>query len=621
MPHHPLPINRLYLASQLSEPGFGAPDTLFYVRLADGKRSIVRQSLSTGLAEPVTAEPLPAGGVGYGNALFAVQGTFLVYAAKDNRLHGLDLTTGEQWPITPAYEGVAAPAISPCGQFVACLCEQSGRCNVILTDIRGQTLPVKISADPWYAFNPVFSPDGARLAWQEWDEADMPWDAARLQIATLARPTSAAAAAYELLPVKIRPLGQARVSYGSPQFSPDGQWLAYTSDETGWRSLWVAGVDGTNPVRIDTGEGEVGGPDWTPGDAAMRWNETSQVLYAVRHHHSRDTLLEIAWPAQTVYELPTGWTDFGPLALKGDTLAFVAAHPARPAALVTLDLKTRQESLRATTAIGLFDAGSLSTPEVLSWPTTGGAVCWGILYRAVGPEAEPGPRPLIVYVHGGPTGEMPLTWHAQAQYFASRGWHYLCINHRGSTGFGRAYQDLLQGQWGVADVEDAHSGAAHLVERGLADAQRLIITGGSAGGYTTLMALTQHPDFWAAGVSLYGVGDLYELRRGSHRFEVNYEQRLVGRLPGAGLLWKERSPLTHVKNVRAPVLLFHGTDDKAVPHQQSVDFADAVRRQGGIAELVSYAGEGHGFLKEANRKDQIETMERFLDKYVACRQG
>ena len=621
MSHHPLPVNRLYLASQLSEPAFGTAGTLFYVRMTDGKRSIVRQSLDTGLAEPVTAEPLPAGGVGYGNALFAVRGALLVYAAKDSRLHGLDLTTGEQWPITPACEGVAAPAPSPCGQFVAFLCEHGGRCNVLLADVRGKALPIKISADPWYAFNPTFSPDGARLAWQEWDEADMPWDEARLQIATLAGPTPAAAAPAELLPLKTAMLGRSRVSYSSPQFSPDGKWLAFTSDETGWRSLWVAKADGTGPVRLDTGAGEIGNPDWTPGNIAMRWSETSRAIYGVRDHQSQSTLLRISWPEKTIAEIASTWTSLGHLALCGDMLAFVGSHPLKPPALVTMDLRTGQESLRATTAVGLVDAASLSTPEVITWPTTGGAPCWGLLFRAVGPEAQAGPRPLIVSIHGGPTSDMPLGWHAQAQYFATRGWHYLLVNHRGSTGFGRAYQDLLQGQWGVVDVEDARSGAAHLVERGLADGQRLVITGGSAGGYTTLMALTQHAGFWAAGVSLYGIGDLYELRQGSHRFEVNYEQGLVGPLPAAGPLWKERSPLTHVQNVRAPVLLFHGTDDKAVPHQQSVDFAEAVRRQGGIAELVSYEGEGHGFVKEASRKDQIEKMEKFLDKYVLCRQG
>jgi dipeptidyl aminopeptidase/acylaminoacyl peptidase len=172
----------------------------------------------------------------------------------------------------------------------------------------------------------------------------------------------------------------------------------------------------------------------------------------------------------------------------------------------------------------------------------------------------------------------------------------------------------------VLDVQDARSGAINLIDSGRADPARAVIMGGSAGGYTTLMALALDPDFWAAGVSLYGIGNLYEVKQGSHRFEVNYEERLIGRLPQAGPLWKERSPLTHVNNVRAPVLLFHGTEDKAVPYQQSVEFAEAVRRNGGIADLISYQGEGHGFVKEANRRDLIERIERFLDKYVICQQ-
>ena len=291
-------------------------------------------------------------------------------------------------------------------------------------------------------------------------------------------------------------------------------------------------------------------------------------------------------------------------------------------------------------------------PEVISWPTAGGAESWGILYPAVGeqssigghqekaanrdagagagdtasgdPYAAPGrsasPRPLLIRVHGGPTSEDRFGWNADCQFFATRGWHVLSVNHRGGTGYGRAYQDLLNGQWGVVDVEDARSGAEALVERGLADLDRIVITGGSAGGYTTLMSLCRHPDFWAAGVSLFGVGNLYDLKQGSHRFEVNYEQRLIGSLPDAGPLWKERSPLTHVANVKAPVLLFHGKDDKAVPVQQSIDFAEGVHKRGGVAELVTYDGEGHGFVKEATRRDVLEKTLAFLEKWVICRQ-
>lgn len=622
MPPSPLPLNRLYLSHGLSECGFSDDgQNIFYIKTADGRRSIVRQSLATGLAQAVTAEPSPAGTVGYGGAIYAVRGTVLIYAAKDKtakggQLHGLDLTSGEQWPITPIYEGVAAPTFSPCGHYVAFLCEQGKRCNVLLCDVRGQTLPIKLSDNPWYAFNPTFSPDGTRLAWQEWNEHDMSWDEARLVIASLTRPTHEANHAAALLPPTTRTIARPRVSYAAPQFSPDGKTLAYISDESGWRSLWIGDSDGNNPVRVDTGAGEVGGPDWVPGLYPVRWSDDGQCLYAVRRHASRATLLKIDWPAAAVTEIPVVWSHIDYLNTRGSQLVLLGSTPTTPTELVTLDTNTGAATVRATTSIGLIDSHTLSQPEVISWKTVGDMPAWGIFYPAIGPEGSTGPRPLIVSVHGGPTSERDLAWEPQAQYFATRGWHYLLVNHRGGTGFGRAYQDLLNGQWGVVDVQDSRTGAEHLITSGLADSKRIIITGGSAGGYTTLMALTQDPDFWAAGVSLYGIGNHYDLIQNSHRFEVNYNDPMLGRLPEAGPLWKERSPLTHVKNVRAPVLLLHGKEDVAVPYQQSVEFAEAVRRNGGLAELVLYDDEGHGFAKEANRRDALEKMEKFLMKYV-----
>jgi dipeptidyl aminopeptidase/acylaminoacyl peptidase len=616
MPHYPLPANRVYLSATLSEPAFGkSADTLFYVRAADGKRAIVRHTLSTGLAQTLTTDPAPSGGVGYGGGLFAVHDDLLVYAAKDGRLHAMDAHTGEQWPVSPKYEGVAAPVISPDGQYVAFLAEGDRACNVLLCDVRGKTLPVKLTDDPWYAFNPAFSPDGRRVAWMEWDEFNMPWDESRLRVASLAKPTGRASTSYQLLPLAVHTIAKPRVSFGSPQFSPGGRLLAFTSDESGWRSVWVAEADGQNPQRVDTGAGEVGGPDWVPGEIAIRWGADGKSLFTVRRHDSRDTLLRIGWPDRTVSEIASEWTHLDGLAARGEQLALLAATPTTPTALITLDARSGASVVRATTGIGLVDAASLAQAEVISWRTADEATCWGILYSATG-EKSHGPRPLIVHVHGGPTSEVPLGWQAQAQYFATRGWHYLLVNHRGGTGFGRAYQDLLNGQWGVADVQDARSGAEHLISLGVCDAQKIAITGGSAGGYTTLMALTQDADFWAAGVSLYGIGNMYELYLGSHRFEVNYEFGLIGKLPEAGLKWKERSPLTFVKAVRVPVLLFHGKEDKAVPHQQSVEFAEAVKRNNVPVELVLYDDEGHGFTKEANRRDCLERTEKFLEKYV-----
>jgi dipeptidyl aminopeptidase/acylaminoacyl peptidase len=621
----PLPLNRLYLSQTISEPSFGAtPDVLFYAKQADGRRSIMRMSLETGLAQPVTTEPPPSGGVSYGGGQYAVQGEVLVYAGRGGRLHGVDLGTGRQWTVSPPYEGVAAPAFTPDGRFVAFLAEQDGHCNVLLADTRGEHLPVKLSRDPWYAFNPVVSLDGRAIAWMEWDDYRMPWDESRIVVAAMPKPAAEWSQPAEALPPETRRLSKSGVSFSSPQFSPNSQYLAYCSDESGWRSLWVTPIGASDlqaaAERLDLGPGEVGGPDWVPGQAKLRWAADGRALYAIRRHQSRGHLIRVSWPDKAVTEIETGWTWLTDLNLCGERLALLAERPTHPMVVLTVDTRTGQIAPRATSAVGLTGPDDVVEASLVAWPAESGVAVSGVFYHAQPGPGREGPRPLLVVVHGGPTSERGLGWEAQAQYFATRGWHVVLVNHRGGSGFGRAFQDLLNGQWGVVDVQDARGAAEHLVAAGLADPTRLVITGASAGGYTTLMALTQAPDFWAAGVSSAGIGQMYDIVAASHRFEVHYEWTLIGPLPEAGPLWKERSPLTHVRQVRAPVLLFHGRKDNVVAAQQSIEFAEAVKRQGGVAELVLYDEEGHVFAREATRRDQIERMERFLDKYVLCRQ-
>jgi dipeptidyl aminopeptidase/acylaminoacyl peptidase len=349
----------------------------------------------------------------------------------------------------------------------------------------------------------------------------------------------------------------------------------------------------------------------------MRWAADGRALYAIRRHQSRGHLMRAVWPEKTVAEIETGWSWLTDLNLGGETLAVLAERPTHPMVVLTVDTRSGQATPRATSAVGIMGPADLVEPRIITWPAGAGLDASGVFYPA---QAADGPRPLMVLVHGGPTSERGLAWEPQAQYFATRGWHVVLLNHRGGSGFGRVFQDQLTGQWGVVDVADARGAAEHLVAAGQADPQRLVITGTSAGGYTTLMALAQDPDFWAAGVSSAGIGLMYDIVAVSHRFEKYYEWTLMGPLPETGALWKERSPLTHVRKVKAPVLLFHGRKDNVVGVQQSIDFAEAVRRRGGVAELVLYDDEGHTFAREATRRDQIEQMERFLDKYVLSQQ-
>ncbi|MEJ7653470.1 MAG: prolyl oligopeptidase family serine peptidase [Chloroflexia bacterium] len=472
--------NRIWRSQGIAEPAFDdSGEYLYYVRSADARTSIVRQQLATGLVETVAFDPAPSPGVGYGGGTFGVGRGTLVYAA-DGKLVAINLSTGEQRAITPQYEGIAAPSVSPEGRYVACVVEVEGRAEVLLADASGEQAPIRLSLSPAFAANPVFSGDGARLAWMEWDEHRMPWDECRLRVARFQSSTGGAATASGLLPVQVATVSKPDVSYANPAFSPDGSRLAYSSDESGMRSLWLADASGENGELVDTGLGEIGRPDWAQGQFAVRWGGGGERIYCVRRYRSAAKLVEVAVADRRVRELSTSATALSELAVhpgSPDLLAYLFSSSVRPPALIPRE-PDGAETVRASGAVGLNDATGLSSSEVIEWSAGAGVSAYGVLYRALTGE---GSRPLLVSVHGGPTSETEDGWNPFAQYYAGKGWHFLAVNHRGGTGSGRAFQDLLNGAWGVLDVEDARGGAEHLIEQGLADPRRVAVTGGSAG--------------------------------------------------------------------------------------------------------------------------------------------
>ncbi|MBI5532300.1 MAG: S9 family peptidase [Deltaproteobacteria bacterium] len=628
MRHAPLPAHRVYLQRTIQEPSLTRDGrSLLFAMSADGRTTIHRMSLETGLQQSLTSEPTPSGGVTYGGGLYAANDEHLVFPSRDGRLWRLDLASGDQAPLMPAVQGVGAPALSPCGKYWTCAAEADSSGALLVGRMDGNGWPVRLPGSLSFVGDPFFGPGGAYIAWQTWPERVMPWDHAELRIARFARPLSECRDLHEALPAEVLSVTRDGVHLSFPLPHPDGRHLLFTSDETGWRSPWSYDLETQQSRRLALTEGEVGGPNWVLRASPLALGQGGTRLYAVSKSSGSSRLLAIDVESGRIRTIDSRFSCLSTLACCDggcsgkDLLAYLAADPVTPAALVTreVDAEARGsvEVDRVSTSVGLSNSTRLSRPVTLTWRAPDGTEVWGIWT----PAAGEGTAPVIVFIHGGPTAATELTYDATAQFYASRGYHYLAVNYRGSTQRGRAYQDLLRGTWGQFDVEDARDGAQALIERGAGDRRRVAIMGGSAGGYTTLMALGTQPEFWAAGISLYGVGDLYEVMMGSHRFEKFYEHTLVGGLPDAGRLWVERSPLTYVDRVRAPLLLFHGEQDKAVPVQQSIDFADAIRARKGIVELVTYEEEGHGFKREKNRKEVLDRSLAFLDKYVRCGQG
>ncbi|PJF27375.1 MAG: hypothetical protein CUN53_04315, partial [Phototrophicales bacterium] len=228
----------------------------------------------------------------------------------------------------------------------------------------------------------------------------------------------------------------------------------------------------------------------------------------------------------------------------------------------------------------------------------------------------PGLPPLVILVHGGPTSQVSAAYNPQAQFFATRGYAVLAVNHRGSAGYGKAYRDKLRGMWGVYDVEDCISGAAYLASLGLIDPNKLVIMGGSAGGYTVLQSLVTRPGVYKAGICLYGISDLFALDEETHKFESRYNHSLLGALPEAAAIWRARSPIFHADKIRDPLLIFQGDEDRVVPPNQSEKIVTALKKRGVPCEYHLFAGEGHGFRKPETIQTMYAAIEAFLRQHV-----
>jgi dipeptidyl aminopeptidase/acylaminoacyl peptidase len=252
----------------------------------------------------------------------------------------------------------------------------------------------------------------------------------------------------------------------------------------------------------------------------------------------------------------------------------------------------------------------------VTWTASDGETVHGLLYLPAGRAADAGPPPAIVRVHGGPTGLVEAGFDARTSYYLDRGWAVLQVNYRGSAGYGRAYRQALHDSWGLKDVDDTVSGARAIASRGLIDGDRMVVMGGSAGGYTVLLSMALHPEVFAAGVDLYGVADLFTLSEETHRFEAHYLDTIVGKLPETYQSYLDRSPVTIADKIKRPLLILQGDKDDVVPLAQSEAIYKKLQSRGVDVELKVYEGEGHGWRKLATVLDELSRVDKFLRRHV-----
>jgi len=504
-------------------------------------------------------------------------------------------------PITPEGEyRYADGVIDAQNQRLICVREdhtQGGEAVNTIVSINlnnSEDIRVLVEGNDFYAF-PRLSPDGNKLSWISWNHPNMPWDGTELWVADVNSDG--------LLGEKLLIAGGLEESIFQPQWSPDGV-LYFVSDRSNWWNLYryTGKIETLYPISA-----EFGLPLWVFGMSTYGFSSAEKII-CTYSKNGNWYLASLDTKTLQLQDINTPYTAIDSLTVSGNQVLFIGSSPTESSAIVKLNLDTGElEVLRRSSQI-VLDKGYLSVPQPIEFPTENGKTAYGFFYPPQNKDyqvSEAEKPPLVVKSHGGPTAATSSSLSLKNQYWTSRGFAVLDVNYGGSTGYGREYRQRLNKSWGIVDVDDCCNGAKYLAEQGLVDGNRMAIAGGSAGGYTTLCALT-FKDVFKAGASYYGVSDLEFLATDTHKFESRYLDGLIGVYPEEKAIYQQRSPIYSVDQLSCPVIFFQGSEDKIVPPNQAEMMIEALKAKGVTVEYVLFEGEQHGFRKAENIKRAID---------------
>ena len=443
--------------------------------------------------------------------------------------------------------------------------------------------------------SPHFDAQGTRLAWLSWNHPSMPWDGTELWVARVEE---------GVLTDARRVAGGGEESIFQPEWAPDGV-LHFVSDRTGWWNLYRF-KDGRVEALCPR-NAEFGLPQWVFGMRTYDFQSPNTIICTYREG-GRSHLARLDTDKGRLDAIPTPHEELEGIRVRGRQAVYQGGAPERQSELVRIDLVSGEtEVLRRSSTLHI-ERAFLSIPEAIEFGTGSGLTAYAFFYPPKNDlfRAPEGAKPpLLVVSHGGPTAATDTTLTPAIQYWTSRGIAVVDVNYGGSSGYGRAYRERLKGLWGVVDVDDSVHAAKHLIDAGRVDPERVAIRGGSAGGYTTLAALT-FTDLFKAGASYYGICDLEVLARDTHKFESRYLDSLIGPYPEKIDLYRNRSPIHFVERLSCPIIFFQGLDDKVVPPNQAELMFQAVRKAGFPTAYLAFQGEGHGFRKAENIKRALD---------------
>lgn len=604
-------------------------DDVYWVegRASEGGRNVIVRRTPDGRTVDIT----PAG-VNvrtrvheYGGAAYTVhQGTVFFSSFSDQRLYR-QAAGQTPAPITPAGYFFADCAIDAARQRLLCVREDHTKGDaepvntIVAVDIgsaeapfdslepelaqgrkastlRTESAGTLLASGADFYSDPVLSPDGAHMAWLQWSHPNMPWDGTELWVAAVAPNGS--------LTAKERVAGGVDESIFQPSWSPDGI-LYFVSDRTGWWNLYRrrgANIEPIHPMAAEFGKAQ-----WTFSMSTYAFI-TATRLAVTYTEGGRWKMALVEIEPRRFEPIGLSLEPLDSIRATNRAVYFIGGSPTVAPAIARMTIAAAESEVLRASSSDTVDPAWISVPETVTFASEHGQDVHAFHYAPKNPDVSTPvdeKPPLLVVTHGGPTGASEAVLDARIQFWTSRGFAVLDVNYGGSTGYGRPYRDRLKGQWGIVDVADAVNGARYLVQQGKADPQRLAIRGGSAGGYTTLAALTFH-DLFRAGASYYGISDIEVLARDTHKFESRYLDSLVGPYPARKDLYVARSPIHFTDKLSSALILFQGLEDKVVPPNQSEMMADAARRKGLPVAYLPFEGEQHGFRQEKNIVRSLE---------------
>lgn len=576
-----------------------------------GRNVIVRRSPG-GQARDVTPVPFSARTRVHeygGNAFVVADGVVYFTNDTDQRLYRQAYDAQPQALTSPGPMRYADALVDRKRNRLICVCEDhntSGEPSntIVALDLEGQRLTRVLASGADFYASPCLSPDGRQLAWLSWNHPNMPWDGTELWVGSFTDDGA-------LIETK-RIAGGDAESVFQPQWSPTAE-LYFVSDDSGWWNLYRWRASRREPITEM--EAEFGLPQWVFGMSTYGFVSPRQIVSAF-NEQGLWQLAIIDTTTRQLTRIDTPYSDIGGVRAAAGHALFIAGSASESASIVAFDIaRGRLEVLRRSSKVAI-DGGYISPPEQLAFPTKDGKTAYGIYYAprncdyAAAADMRP---PLIVECHGGPTAAASTTLNLKRQYWTSRGFAVVSVNYAGSTGYGRAYRERLNGRWGTADVDDCLAAARYLIEQGKADRERVAISGGSAGGYTVLCALTFH-DLFRAGASYYGISDLEALARDTHKFESCYLDRLIGPYPQCRERYRQRSPIHFAERLSCPVIFFQGLEDRVVPPDQTERMVQALRRNSIPVAYLAFASEQHGFRQAANIKAALDAELYFYSR-------